>query len=101
MVFPNGYKVVTFENGDVKQTLPDETVIYFYTEYDITQISLPDGTEIYRFKNKQVEFHKKDGQKEIRFEDGSCRYIMENGENFIKQANGTLESISSEGVKLI
>lgn len=28
--FPNGYKIVTFENDDVKQYLPDGTEIYYY-----------------------------------------------------------------------
>lgn len=28
--FPNGFSIVNFQNGDVKQVLPDKTVIYFY-----------------------------------------------------------------------
>jgi len=34
--FQNGYSVVNFINGDVKQILPDKTIIYFYKEYNIT-----------------------------------------------------------------
>ncbi len=57
--------------------------------------------EIYRFDNKQVEFHKKNGNKEIKFEDGTSKFIMENGEVFTKLGDGNLESINVEGVKLV
>lgn len=37
--FPNGYSIVHFVNQDIKQTLPDNSVIYYYKEHDTTQIS--------------------------------------------------------------
>ena len=37
--FPNGYSIVHFVNDDLKQILPDGTVIYFYKEHDTTQTS--------------------------------------------------------------
>ena len=43
-----------FLNGDLKQKLPDGTIIYYYNELKITQITLnnEDKTNIYRFENK-------------------------------------------------
>jgi hypothetical protein len=41
VIFPDNYIVVFFQNKDVKQTLPDQSVIYYYAEHDTTQISKP------------------------------------------------------------
>ena len=54
-------------NGDVKQTLPDRSVIYYFRKDEITEISLPKSSlKIYKFKNGQVEFHYGDGLIEIK-----------------------------------
>ena len=37
--FPNGYSIVHFANSDIKQILPDGSVVYYYKEHDTTQIS--------------------------------------------------------------
>lgn len=39
--FPNNYSIVHFVNNDVKQTLPDGSLIYFHGEHSITHITLP------------------------------------------------------------
>ena len=72
--------------------LPDDTVIYYYKEYEITEITLPDesSTNIYRFDNKQVEFHFKDGRKEIKFPDGTEKYIFPNNEEYTFFEDGTI-----------
>ena len=42
-IFPNGYIIVNYRIGDVKQTLPDNSIIYYYSDADTTQITLPDN----------------------------------------------------------
>lgn len=37
--FPNGYSIVHFVNNDIKQILPDGSIIYYYKEHETTQIS--------------------------------------------------------------
>lgn len=59
--------IVEFPNGDVKQTLPDKSTIYFFSKDGITEISLPKtGIKIYKFNNGQVEFHYEDGLVQIK-----------------------------------
>ena len=66
-IYPNGYIIVNYTIGDIKQTLPDNSIIYYYADADTTQITLPDnGLNIYRFSSNQVEFHYEDGSKEIK-----------------------------------
>ena len=66
-IFPDKYTIVHFVNHDVKQTLPDGSVIYYYAEAQTTQITLENnGLNIYRFSNNQVEFHYEDMSKEIK-----------------------------------
>jgi hypothetical protein len=36
-------------------------------------VSQPDGTQLYQFPNGQVEVHRRDGCKEIRFADGTSK----------------------------
>lgn len=38
--FSNGYSIVHFPNGDIKQTLPDGSMIYYHGEQEITHITL-------------------------------------------------------------
>lgn len=67
LIFRDILKKVHFVNKDIKQTLPDGTVIYFYSEHETTQITLPNNNlDIYRFPNAQVEFHFKNGNKQIK-----------------------------------
>jgi hypothetical protein len=40
-VLANGYSIVHFPNGDIKQSLPEGTQIYFHKEPQITHITLP------------------------------------------------------------
>jgi centromere protein J len=48
-MMPDGYTIVYFTNSDIKQTLPDTTVIYYFAEAQTTQTTTATG--------KQVNFH--------------------------------------------
>ena len=72
--------MVFFNNGDIKQTSPDGAVFYFYASAQTTHISQPDGTQLYQFPNGQLERHRTDGFKEIRFADGASKIISPSGD---------------------
>ena len=64
------------------QKLVDGTVLYYYRERQVDQITLTNNvnvrfclTKIYRFENNQVEFHYDDKRIEIRHPDGSLKVI--------------------------
>jgi hypothetical protein len=50
--FPDGYTIVYFTNGDVKQSYPDLKVVYFFFEAKTTQTTFPNGMQIFKFANK-------------------------------------------------
>lgn len=66
-MFPNGTRkevsadgktvTVTFFNGDVKQVLPDERVIYYYAGAQTTHTTFPGGLEVLHFSSGQIGRH--------------------------------------------
>ncbi|CAD8061276.1 unnamed protein product [Paramecium sonneborni] len=100
-VFPEGYVIVHFTNKDVKQTLPNGTIIYFFADAHTTQITVANGPNIYRFSNQQIEIHFPDGKKEIRFGDGTEKYISINGEEQTFFSDGIIQKIDSKKIKQI
>lgn len=63
--FADGYTIVYFCNGDLKQTFSDQRIVYYFHEAQTTQTTMPDGLQVFKFNNKQVEKHFTDGTKEI------------------------------------
>jgi hypothetical protein len=57
VIFPNGYTLVFFGNGDIKQSLPDSTVIYYYADQDATQTTLPNNIADVGLLDFQVRRH--------------------------------------------
>ena len=43
LIFPDNYIIVFFQNRDIKQSLPDSTVVYYYAQHDTTQITVPEA----------------------------------------------------------
>ena len=90
-IFKDGYQIIHFVNGDIKQIYPEGKSCYFFKESKTVQIILKNGVEIYKFENGQIEKHFPDGSKIILFNDGSKIFIDKDGEetsisddNFIK-----------------
>lgn len=64
VLFPNGTRkhvsadgktvTVTFFNGDVKQVMPDERVIYYYAAAQTTHTAYPGGLEVLHFSSGQI-----------------------------------------------
>jgi len=63
--FPDGYTIVYFNNKDIKQTYPNGKIVYYFAQAKITQTTFPEGLQVFKFSNNQLEKHYIDGHKEI------------------------------------
>jgi len=79
-IFKDGYQIIHFVNGDIKQIYPEGKSCYYFKESKTVQIILKSGVEIYKFENGQIERHYPDGSKKIFFNDGSKIFIDKDGE---------------------
>ena len=80
-IFMDGYQLVHFPNGDMKQKFvgKDEKVIYFYSETNTVQTTFKNGLNIFKFGNGQIEKHYPDGSKYIIYNNGVKRKISKDG----------------------
>ncbi|XP_015771413.1 PREDICTED: centromere protein J-like isoform X2 [Acropora digitifera] len=93
--------VVTFFNGDIKQIMPDQRVIYYYSEAQTTHTTYPDGLEVLQFPSKQIEKHYPDGTKEITFPDQTIKYLYPNGAEECVFSDGTIQKVNKAGERTI
>ncbi|XP_054243115.1 centromere protein J [Indicator indicator] len=109
--FPNGTckkvgsdgktTTITFFNGDVKQMMPDGTVIYYYADAKTTHTTYLDGLEVLQFSNGQIEKHYPDGKKEITFPDQTIKNLFTDGQEESILPDGTIVRIQRDGSKSI
>ncbi|XP_027055872.1 centromere protein J-like [Pocillopora damicornis] len=92
---------VTFFNGDVKQIMPDQRVMYYYSDVQTTHTTYPDGLEVLQFPSKQIEKHYPDGTKEIIFPDQTIKYLYPNGAEECVFSDGTIQKVSVDGERTI
>ncbi|XP_048063492.1 centromere protein J isoform X5 [Megalobrama amblycephala] len=92
---------VTFFNGDVKRTLADGTVIYYYCDAQTTHSTYPSGLEVVQFPNNQRETHHPDGTREISFPDGTVKILHSDGREESVFPDGTIVKISQHGEKMV
>ena len=97
-IFSDGYQMISFKNGDLKQIFPDQKSIYYYNEAKTIQTTYPDGLQVFKFSNGQIEKHFIDGSKQITFPDGSLRYILNDGYEETYFVDGSVQSINLENV---
>ncbi|GAA6069593.1 centromere protein J isoform X1, partial [Tachysurus ichikawai] len=110
-VFPNGTRkhvsadglsvTITFFNGDIKQMMPDQRVIYYYAEAQTTHTTYPDGLEVLQFPNNQIEKHFTDGHKEITFPDQTVKNLYPDGREESVLLDGTIIQQNPDGTKQI
>ncbi|XP_064183923.1 centromere protein J [Anguilla rostrata] len=111
IVFPNGTRKevsadgrtvkVNFFNGDVKQVMEDQRVIYYYANTQTTHTTYPDGMEVLQFPNNQIEKHFPDGRKEITFPDQTVKNLGPNGDEESVLPDGTIIQVKPDGTKVI
>ncbi|XP_015284966.1 PREDICTED: centromere protein J [Gekko japonicus] len=109
--FPNGTRkevscdgkttTVTFFNGDIKQVLEDQRVIYYYADAKTTHTTYPTGLEVLHFSNGQTEKYFPDGRKEIVFPDQIVKNIFPDGQEENIFPDGTIIRIQQDGSKTI
>lgn len=92
---------VTFFNGDVKQMMSDQTIIYYYADAQTTHTTYPDGLEVLQFPNNQMEKHYPDGRKEITFPDQTIKYLFVDGHEESVFPDGTIIRVQLDGNKII
>lgn len=73
--FSDGYTIVHFNNGDIKQTFPDQKIVYYFSEAQTIQSTFPDTMQVFKFANDQLEKHLPNGMKQIKFPDGTIKSI--------------------------
>ncbi|XP_059540147.1 centromere protein J isoform X2 [Myotis daubentonii] len=111
ILFPNGTRkevsadgktvTVTFFNGDVKQVMPDERVIYYYAAAQTTHTTYPEGLEVLHFSSGQIEKHFPDGRKEITFPDQTIKNLFADGQEESIFPDGTIVRVQRDGRKII
>ncbi|KAJ8013109.1 hypothetical protein DPEC_G00049870 [Dallia pectoralis] len=111
IVFPNGTRKelsadgltakVTFFNGDIKQVMADQRVIYYYAEAQTTHTTYPDGMEVLQFPKNQTEKHFPDGRKEITFPDQTIKNLYPDGREESVLTDGTIIQVNLDGSKEI
>ncbi|KAF6117918.1 centromere protein J [Phyllostomus discolor] len=111
VLFPNGTQkevsadgksiTVTFFNGDVKQVMPDERVIYYYASAQTTHTTYPEGLEVLHFSSGQIEKHFPDGRKEITFPDQTIKNLFADGQEESIFSDGTIIRVQRDGSKII
>ena len=80
-VFSDGYQLIHFPNGDMKQKFPGKEgkIMYFYNETNTVETTFKKGLNIFKFNNGQLEKHYPDGSKYIFYTNGLKRKISKNG----------------------
>ncbi|KAL1780674.1 centromere protein J [Sigmodon hispidus] len=111
ILFPNGTQkevsadgksiTVTFFNGDVKQVMPDERVVYYYAAAQTTHTTYPEGLEVLHFSSGQIEKHFPDGRKEITFPDQTIKNLFADGQEESIFPDGTIVRVQRDGNKVI
>ena len=59
--FPDGYRFTKYDSGDIRQTFPNNKVVFFSAKDQMTHTTYPDGMQVFKFANGQVERHFCDG----------------------------------------
>ena len=76
MVYYDGYQIIYFTNGDIKQLFPDKKKqVYYFNESKIIQTTIPDKIQVFKFENGQIEKHYINGDKEIIYPNGNIKKI--------------------------
>ncbi|KAL4510145.1 hypothetical protein ABPG72_010338 [Tetrahymena utriculariae] len=99
--FVDGYQIVIFPTGDIKQVFPNNIEQYFFSSNQATQTTLLEGQTIVLFSNNQIELTLQNGSKQIRYPEGIMKTNEQNGDEKLIYPNGVVEIINSKKIKTI
>ncbi len=54
-IYPDGYILVNYQNGDIKQIIPNYKETYFYNKEQILQVKFSDGITYIKYKDGKIE----------------------------------------------
>ena len=77
-IFEDGFQIIYFINGDIKQNYPNGKSIYYFKQAKTVQTTFKNGIFVVKFENNQIERHYPDGKKQILYPDGSEKTIFDN-----------------------
>ena len=77
VIYDDGFELIYFQNGDIKQNHPNGKSVYFFKDSNTVQTSYLNGIQIFKFYNGQIEKHFPNGFKKIIFPNGKIDYIFE------------------------
>uniref|UniRef100_A0A8B9CR35 Centromere protein J C-terminal domain-containing protein n=1 Tax=Anser brachyrhynchus TaxID=132585 RepID=A0A8B9CR35_9AVES len=92
--------MIRFFNGDVK-IMPDQRVIYYYTDAQTTHTAYPDGLEVLQFPNNQIEKHYPDGAQETVIPDHTVKCLCSDGFEETFFPDGTVAKVEKNGDKTV
>jgi len=61
----DGHSMITYINGDLKQTFPSGITEYYYASAQVWQVSHPSNIEVYYFPSGRVEAHHPGGERDV------------------------------------
>ncbi|KAL4466972.1 hypothetical protein ABPG74_010569 [Tetrahymena malaccensis] len=99
--FIDGYQIVIFPTGDIKQVFPNNIEQYFFSSNQATQTTLLEGQTIVLFSNNQIELTLQNGAKQIRYPEGIMKINEQNGDEKLIYPNGIVEVINAKKIKTI
>lgn len=75
--------------------------MYWFSENNTLQTTLPSSTIVYEFSNGQTEKLHANGEYEITFPDGTFKKILGDGSELSTFPDGTIQKIDPDGQKII
>ena len=80
-IYTDGYQLIHFPNGDIKQKYAGERekIVYFYKDTNTVQTTFKSGLNVFKFSNGQIEKHYPDGSRFIIYANGIKRKMSKNG----------------------
>jgi hypothetical protein len=80
-IYIDGYQLIHFPNGDIKQKFvgKEEKIVYYYKDTSTVQTTFKSGLNVFKFSNGQIEKHYPDGSRFIIYANGIKRKMSKNG----------------------
>ena len=98
-IYDDKYEIVYYSNGDISQLFKDKNKqVFFFKKQNITKTTLGKGLQIIKYNDiNQLEKIFSNGTKKISFSDGRLKYILPNGVQETYFPDGSVERISKDG----
>ena len=98
-IYGDEYEIIYYSNGDIKQIFKDKNKqVFFFKKQNIIKTTLSKGLQIIKYNNNnQLEKIFLNGTKKISFSDGRLKYILPNGAQETYFPDGSVERKLKDG----